>query len=128
MYFESKKFAEAAKAYERCRALEPHDRAWLPQLAKIYSQSGDNEKLLGVLKDLAKLDADDLVTAQEAGQDSADAGKHADAERYARQSPGDRRAGCRLPTHPAGRPRRPKQGRRAGRDEEAARAIAALFV
>lgn len=86
MYFESKKFAEAAKAYERCRALEPHETAWLPQLAKIYSQSGDNDKLLGVLKDLTKLDADDLVTRKKLAKMSADAGKHADAERYALQS------------------------------------------
>ena len=86
MYFEAKKFSEAAKSLERGRALEPHDPSWLPQLAKIYAQSGDQDKLRDVLKDLVKLDPDDLVTRRKLAKMSADAGKQAEAEFFARQA------------------------------------------
>src|SRR5438128_9169430 len=84
MYFESKDFARAAQTLEQCRKLEPADPAWLPQLAKIYLQSGETEKLSNVLKDLAATDPDDLTTRRKLASLAKSAGNHADAEKYAR--------------------------------------------
>jgi cellulose synthase operon protein C len=82
--FEVKKYAAAARTYERCRKLEPHEAAWLAQLAKVYPKAEEPDKLAEVYRELAKIDYDDPLPRRRLARQAADAGKHADAERYAR--------------------------------------------
>ena len=85
LQFENKKFDEAAKTFERCRTLDPHDPSWLPELAKIYLQAGNEEKLLSVMKDAADMDPDDLTLRRKLSKLAQTKGDHATAEKYARQ-------------------------------------------
>jgi len=71
---------------ERGRKLEPREPAWLIQLARAYNQAGDTGKLIDVLKDLVPTDADDLITRRKLAQLLSEAGRHAEAERYARMA------------------------------------------
>src|SRR5207248_2099095 len=84
MYFEQKDFVHAGQTFEQCRKLQPDDPSWLPQLAKVYAQSEENDKLADILKDLARTDPDDLATRRKVAGLAKSASKHADAERYAR--------------------------------------------
>jgi tetratricopeptide (TPR) repeat protein len=84
--FETKKFAEAARTYELGRKAEPYENMWLVGLSKIYNQVKDDAKLVGVLKDLAPTDADDLATRRKLAELLSKEGQHAEAERYARQA------------------------------------------
>ena len=78
-------FDQAAKTFEKCRKLDPLDPSWLPELAKIYTQAGDDDKLLGVLKDAADLDPDDLPMRRKLAKLARGKGDNALAEKYARQ-------------------------------------------
>src|SRR5262249_34569835 len=86
LQFENKKFAQAARTLERCRKLDPEDPSWLRQLARIYSQSGEDDKLIAVLKDAADLDPDDLAMRRKVAVMLKNKGDHAGAEKYARQA------------------------------------------
>jgi predicted Zn-dependent protease len=86
MHIDNKKFAAAATALEQGRKLEPHEPYWLVQLAKAYNQSNDEAKLEDVLGELTKLDYDDLPIRRKLAQLLAKAGKHAEAEKMARQA------------------------------------------
>jgi Flp pilus assembly protein TadD len=86
LHFDNKKTTAAANALELGRKLEPHDPSWLVQLAKVYNQSNDEAKLMDVLAEVTKLDYDDLGIRRKLGQLYAKAGKHAEAERIARQA------------------------------------------
>ncbi|MCI0377912.1 MAG: tetratricopeptide repeat protein [Gemmataceae bacterium] len=81
--FENKKFSQAAETLERCRKLDPDDPSWLRQLAKIYDQAGETQKLVSILKDEAALDPDDLSLRKKLVQNLK--GNHAEVEKYARQ-------------------------------------------
>jgi tetratricopeptide (TPR) repeat protein len=85
LQFENKKFAQAAKTFERCRELDPLDPSWLPELAKIYTQSGADDKLIAVLKDAVLLDPDDLPMRRKLAGLCKVKGDSAGAEKYARQ-------------------------------------------
>jgi Flp pilus assembly protein TadD len=84
--FEAKKFAEAARTYELARKAEPYEERWLVLLAKTYTQSGETDKLIEVLKHLAPANADDLGVRQRLGQLLLKKGQYAEAERFARQA------------------------------------------
>lgn len=86
MHSENKKYSAAAEALEKGRKLEPNDPFWLVQLAKTYNQTEDNEKLVDILGELTKLDYDDLAIRRKLCQLLSKAGKHAEAERIARQA------------------------------------------
>lgn len=86
LQFDRKKFAEAAKLYERCRELDPFDSSWLTLLTRAYTQAGDDTKLLATLKELADATPDDLGTRKQIAKMSQKEGKHADVETYARQA------------------------------------------
>lgn len=86
LQFEAKKFDDAARTYELGRKAEPYEDTWLVELAKVYGQTKDDEKLIGVLKDLAPKDADALEVRRKLAQLLSQAGRHAEAERYARQA------------------------------------------
>jgi predicted Zn-dependent protease len=84
--FETKKFAEAGRSYELGRKAEPYESTWLVELSKVYNQTKDDAKLIGVLKDLAPTNADDLATRRKLAELLSKAGRHAEAERYAREA------------------------------------------
>ena len=84
LQFDAKNYDEAAKTYELGRKLEPYESSWLVQLARIYTQTKDDDKLIEVLKGVAGGDADDLTTRSKLAQMLLAAGNHAEAERYAR--------------------------------------------
>lgn len=86
LQFENKKFTQAAQTLERCRKLEPDDSSLMPQLARIYGQSGEDDKLIAVLKDAADLDPDDLAMRRKVAIMLKNKGDHAAAEKYARQA------------------------------------------
>lgn len=86
MHVENKKFTAAADVLEKGRKLEPHDSRWLVQLVKVYNQTEDDAKLEGVLGELTKLDYDDLAIRRKLAQILLKGGKHADAEKIARQA------------------------------------------
>src|SRR5262249_11698493 len=83
LYFEGKKFPEAARTYELGRKAQPYESVWLVELAKVYNQLKDEAKLIDVLKDLAPTNADDLATRRKLAELLAKAGRDAEAERYA---------------------------------------------
>lgn len=85
LQFENKKFTAAAATFERCRKLDPLDPSWLPELARIYTQAEDNDKLMGVLKDAAELDYDDLPMRRKLAKLAKTKGDFATAEKYSRQ-------------------------------------------
>jgi tetratricopeptide (TPR) repeat protein len=83
---ETKNFVGAAATYELARKVEPYESIWLTQLARAYRQTGDNEKLIAVLKELAPLSPDDLDLRRHLAEMLSKKGDHAGAERYARQA------------------------------------------
>lgn len=85
-YFESRQFDKAAKVLEQGRQAEPHDREWLVELARVYTQNKENAKLIDILTALVPMDGDDLATRRRLAQLLLDAGRHVDAERFARQA------------------------------------------
>ena len=86
MQKDTKKFAEAAHTYEQGRKSHPGDPSWLFSLAELYEKNvRDEAKLADVQKDIAKMDADDLVVRRKLCRSLLSQGKLADAEVYARQ-------------------------------------------
>jgi hypothetical protein len=57
----AEQFAEAAELYELGRNKFPGDKQWAQALARVYLKSEDDEKLAGVLAELAEADADTLT-------------------------------------------------------------------
>jgi tetratricopeptide (TPR) repeat protein len=86
MHLENKKYDQAAKALEQGRKLAPNDTAWLVALAKAYNQTGDEAKLIDVLGELMKVDYDDLGIRRKLAGLLEKAGRHAEAEKAARQA------------------------------------------
>jgi tetratricopeptide (TPR) repeat protein len=86
MYYEAKDFAQAARIFELGRQSEPYESKWLTELARVYAQTGDKDKQIGALKELVPTDADDLETRKRLARLLLDAGRHAEAEKYAREA------------------------------------------
>ncbi len=86
LQFEAKKFGEAEDLFSLAHKTDPYDTKWLIQLAKVYVQSKNNDKLIDVLKELAPTDADDLAIRKRLAELLLKAGKPAEAERYAREA------------------------------------------
>src|SRR5262249_42229024 len=86
LYYEVKDFAKAADIYELASQFEPLERRWLIELARVHAQTGDKSKRIDVLKQLVLTDADDLEQRKRLAQMLLDAGRHAEAERYAREA------------------------------------------
>ncbi len=86
MHLENKKYDQAAKALEQGRKLAPNDPGWLVSLAKAYNQTGDDAKLIDILGELIKIDYDDLGMRRKLAGLLEKAGRHAEAEKAARQA------------------------------------------
>jgi tetratricopeptide (TPR) repeat protein len=84
--FDRKDFAKAAKMFELGRRAEPYENRWLNELVRVYTQAGDKQKLITVLKDLVPADPDDLDARKQLARLLVDAEQHGEAERYARQA------------------------------------------
>jgi tetratricopeptide (TPR) repeat protein len=86
LLFEGRELQAAARAYEQGRKAEPYESTWLVELAKIYRETKDDTRLIEVLTDLAPIMPDALDVRRMLAQALAKAGRHADAERYAREA------------------------------------------
>jgi tetratricopeptide (TPR) repeat protein len=86
IYYDAKEFDKAADIFELGRKAEPFDNNWLVELARVYAQSGNKEKQIAVLQDLVPTDADDLDARLRVARLLLDTGRHAEAEKYARQA------------------------------------------
>jgi tetratricopeptide (TPR) repeat protein len=86
LYYESGQFAKAAEVGELGRRAEPYDREWLVQLARVHAQTGDRARQIGALIDLVPTDADDLENRKRLARLLLEAGRPAEAQRYARQA------------------------------------------
>jgi tetratricopeptide (TPR) repeat protein len=84
--FEAEKYAAAARTFERCRKLEPHDTTYLAQLAKAYHKTEQPDKLAEIYREMVKVDYDDPVPRRRLARLSLDEGKHAEAERLAKMA------------------------------------------
>jgi tetratricopeptide (TPR) repeat protein len=84
--FEAKDYAKAAEMFEQGRRAAPYENHWLNELVQTYSQAGDKDKLIAVLKEVALNDSDDLSTRKQLTRIFLDLGQHEEAERYARQA------------------------------------------
>jgi tetratricopeptide (TPR) repeat protein len=86
LYYDAKEMAKAREMYELGRKAEPFESKWLVELARVYGQTGDKDKLIAVLKDLAPTDADDFDVRKRLAKLLLDVDKPADAEKYAREA------------------------------------------
>jgi tetratricopeptide (TPR) repeat protein len=86
LYLQTRRFQEAAKVYELGRQCEPYEAFWLEQLTHCYRQLEQAGPLIETLKQLALLEVDNLAIRRELAQRLLQAGRPADAERYARQA------------------------------------------
>ncbi|HET6575632.1 MAG TPA: tetratricopeptide repeat protein [Fimbriiglobus sp.] len=82
-YLDAKDNAAAAAVLEHGRKVCPLEGDWLEQLARLYKTTGETEKLLGVLQELVIQDPDELDGRVRLARVSLEAGKAADAERFA---------------------------------------------
>jgi tetratricopeptide (TPR) repeat protein len=82
----AKKYDDAAKTFELGRKVQPYESTWLVQLSRAYLLAKREDKLIDVLKELAPTNADDLDVRVKLGQLLLKAGRHAEAERYAREA------------------------------------------
>jgi tetratricopeptide (TPR) repeat protein len=85
-YYNSSQFDKAADTAELGRNVEPYERQWLVELARIYGQTNDRERQMAVLKDLVPTDADDFDNRKRLAKMLLEAGKNDEAERYGRQA------------------------------------------
>jgi tetratricopeptide (TPR) repeat protein len=86
MYYNSGQFDKAAEAAEQGRRVEPYERQWLVELARVYSQTNDRARQIAVLKDLVPTDADDFDNRKRLAKMLLEADKNDEAEKYARQA------------------------------------------
>ena len=86
IYYDASDFTRAAELFELGRKADPYDRDWLLELARVYAQSNDRDKQIGVLIDLVPTDADDLDRRVRLARLLTEAKKLPEAEKYARQA------------------------------------------
>jgi tetratricopeptide (TPR) repeat protein len=85
-HLDAKDYPAAAKVLEHGRTACPLDGDWLEQLARLYRTTGETEKLIGVLQELVMHDPDELDGRVRLARVSLEAGKPADAERFAKDA------------------------------------------
>jgi tetratricopeptide (TPR) repeat protein len=86
LQFDDKKFDAAAKTFELGRKAEPYESTWLTQLARVYEQNKQEDRLIGVLRELAPTNADDLDVRLKLANLLLKASQLPEAERYAREA------------------------------------------
>src|SRR5205807_274962 len=86
LYFEARDFSKAAEIYELAHRNEPYESKWLVELARVYTQLGNKSKRIETLIQLVPTDADDLEQRKRLAQMLVEAGRFAEAERFAREA------------------------------------------
>ncbi len=86
LYYNSSQFDKAGAVLELGRQVEPYERHWLVELARVHAQTGDRDKQIAVLKELVPTDADDFDNRKRLAKMLLEAGKNDEAERYAKQA------------------------------------------
>jgi len=82
----AKKFDEAARLYTLGRKRQPANQRWLKGLARVYLATDDEENLVDLLEQLARLNADDVQVRKKLAQLAATAGDDEQAAYWARQA------------------------------------------
>jgi tetratricopeptide (TPR) repeat protein len=85
IYYDAREFDKAAQIFELGRKVEPFEPNWLKELAPVYAQKEDKPKLIGVLKELVPMEADELQQRLRLARLLLESGNAAEAEKYARQ-------------------------------------------
>ena len=85
LYYDAQKFDRANEVMELGRKAEPFDSYWAEQLQRVYAQTGDKKKLIGVLKELVLADADDIDRRKRLARLQDEVGDYPGAEQAARQ-------------------------------------------
>lgn len=85
LYYDAMEWARAGEVAEQGRKAEPFDSFWAEQLQRVYAQSGNKQKLIGILKELVLADADELDRRKRLARLLDEAGDPAGAEQAARQ-------------------------------------------
>src|SRR5439155_15287777 len=86
LYAEDGKTDKAIELFERGRKADPYDPTWLEELAKATKKGDDKVKRIAVLLDLVATDADDFDNRKTLTQLLLDEGRHAEAEKAAREA------------------------------------------
>ena len=86
MQIEAKKSKEAVRTLEQGRKLDPDNPSWLIPLSELYTKSGEQDKLNGIFREIARINLDDLVSRRKLAQSLLKEGKFAEAETFARQA------------------------------------------
>jgi Flp pilus assembly protein TadD len=86
IYYDDKEFTRAAETFEKGRQAEPLETDWLLQLARTYAHVEARDKLIAVLEELVPRDADELEQRVRLAKLLLEAGKPAQAEKYAREA------------------------------------------
>jgi tetratricopeptide (TPR) repeat protein len=86
MYYEAEEFAKAAELYEQAHKAAPNEAKWLAQLARVYAQMNNKEKLIAVLEELVPQDADEFDQRLRLAKLLLETGKADRAATYARQA------------------------------------------
>jgi len=86
LHFEGKQLAAAAEQFERCQELAPLEADWLEQLRSLYTQIDDPDKLIRVLQQMVKNDADDLKSRVQLAKLLIEQKKYSEAEEAARDA------------------------------------------
>jgi tetratricopeptide (TPR) repeat protein len=85
LYYEGGDAEKAAKTFELGHKLEPYDSKWLVELAKAWALAGKKDQQIEALKKLVPTDADELETRERLARLLLEAGRAAEAEKYARE-------------------------------------------
>jgi tetratricopeptide (TPR) repeat protein len=86
LYYEDKEYKRAAETFELGRKAEPLKTKWPEELLRVYTQTNDKDRQIQLLKELVPHNPDDLDLRKRLAKLLDDAGRHAEAERYARQA------------------------------------------
>ncbi len=86
LYYEASEVGKAIDMFELGRKAEPAEASWLVDLQRAYAQQDNKTKLIGVLKELVPLDADNLDWRNRLGRLLMEAGKADEAEKVARSA------------------------------------------
>jgi tetratricopeptide (TPR) repeat protein len=86
MYYNSGQFDKAAESAELGHRVEPYERQWLVELARVYAQTNDRARQIAALKELVPTDADDFDNRKRLAKMLVEGGKADEGEKYARQA------------------------------------------
>jgi len=86
LYFDLKDYDKCAAMFDKGRAISPADADWLELLSRVYDVAKKNDQLVSVLSEMALVSPDDITLRLRIAKLHANANRHADAERAAREA------------------------------------------